>query len=32
VCEALMMTVGMVMLGLATFAAVLAFVELCDRV
>jgi hypothetical protein len=30
--EHLMLTVGMVVLGLATFAAMLAFVKLCDRV
>jgi hypothetical protein len=29
---ALMLTVGMVILGLVTFAAMLAFVKLCDRV
>jgi len=27
-----MLTVGMVVLGLATFAAMLGFVALCDRV
>jgi hypothetical protein len=27
-----MLTIGMVVLGLATFAAMLAFVTLCDRV
>jgi hypothetical protein len=27
-----MLTIGMVVLGLATFAAILAFVELCDHV
>jgi len=27
-----MLTVGMVVLGLATFAVMLAFVELCDQV
>jgi hypothetical protein len=30
--EHLMLTVGMVVLGLVTFAAMLAFVKLCDRV
>jgi hypothetical protein len=30
--EPLMLTVGMVVLGLAAFAAMLAFVKLCDRV
>jgi len=27
-----MLTVGMVILGLASFAAMIAFVEFCDRV
>jgi len=27
-----MLTVGMVVLGLATFAAMLAFVKLCDHI
>jgi hypothetical protein len=30
--ERLMLTVGMVVLGLAAFAAMLAFVKLCERV
>jgi hypothetical protein len=30
--ELLMLAVGMVVLGLVTFAALLAFVELCNRV
>jgi hypothetical protein len=30
--ELAMLTVGMVVLGLATFAAMMAFVELCDHV
>jgi len=32
VLESLMLTVGMVVLGLAAFAAMLAFVKLCDHV
>jgi hypothetical protein len=30
--EDLMLTFGMILLGLVTFAAMLAFVTLCDRV